>query len=139
MDKMHFLEQLFLYLILLGAFLVIDLTWLGVLAKNFYRDQLGNMMADSVNWWAGVIFYLLFVVGLLVFVVNPAIAKESVGWCIGIGFFFGVITYSTYDLTNLSTLKDWPLKVTVVDLIWGGVLSASVSIVGFIVSRLLWG
>ncbi len=136
---MHFLEQLFLYLILLGAFLVIDLTWLGVLAKNFYRDQLGNMMADSVNWWAGVIFYLLFVVGLLVFVVNPAIAKESVGWCIGIGFFFGVITYSTYDLTNLSTLKDWPLKVTVVDLIWGGVLSASVSIVGFIVSRLLWG
>lgn len=119
--------------------MVIDLTWLGVVAKSFYRDQLGKLMADSVNWWAGGIFYLLFVAGLLVFVVNPAIAKESIGWCVGIGFLFGVITYSTYDLTNLSTLKDWPLKVTVVDLIWGGVLSASVSIVGFLVSRVLWG
>jgi len=129
---MNLLRQIYLYLICLGAFLVIDLTWLGVVARNFYRRQIGELMADSTNWVAAFTFYLLFVVGVVLFVVNPAIQKESLAWSVGIGFLFGLITYATYDLTNLATLANWPLRLTLVDLLWGGVLSASVSLVGYL-------
>ncbi|MBS3765962.1 DUF2177 family protein [Candidatus Bipolaricaulota bacterium] len=130
---MNLLRQIYLYLICLGAFLVVDFTWLGVVARNFYREELGELMADSTNWMAAFSFYLLFVVGIVLFVVNPAIQKESLGWSIGIGFLFGLIAYATYDLTNLATLANWSLKVTLVDLVWGGVLSATVSLVGYLV------
>lgn len=90
-------------------------------------------MSDSINWTAAFVFYLLFVVGIVVFVVNPAIQKSSLGWCIGAGLLFGVIAYATYDLTNLATLTGWPLKVAVIDMIWGGVLSVTVSLVGYLV------
>jgi uncharacterized membrane protein len=129
---MNLLRQIYLYLICLGAFLVIDFTWLGVVARNFYRRELGELMADSTNWAAAFAFYLLFVVGIVLFVVNPAIQKDSLGWSIGIGFLFGLIAYATYDLTNLATLANWSLRVTLVDLVWGGVLSASVSLVGYL-------
>lgn len=89
-------------------------------------------MADSTNWAAAFTFYLLFVVGIVLFVVNPAIQKDSLGWSVGMGFLFGLITYASYDLTNLTTLAGWPLWVTLVDLVWGGVLSASVSLVGYL-------
>lgn len=130
---MNLLRQIYLYLICLGAFLAIDFTWLGVVARNFYRKELGELMADSTNWAAAFAFYLLFVVGIVLFVVNPAIQKESLAWSVGIGFLFGLITYATYDLTNLATLANWPLRVTLVDLLWGGVLSATVSLVGYLV------
>ncbi|MBS3812644.1 DUF2177 family protein [Candidatus Bipolaricaulota bacterium] len=128
-----------LYLIMLGAFFAIDMTWLGVVARGFYRNQLGPLMADSVNWLAAIIFYLLFIVGVLLFVVNPALDEGSLWRAVGMGILFGVITYSTYDLTNLSTLQGWPLKMTIVDIIWGGVLSASISVVGYLVYNALWG
>ncbi len=127
-----------LYLVMLGTFFAVDMVWLGVVARGFYRNQLGELMADSVNWLAAIIFYFLFVVGVLLFVVNPALDRGSVWWAVGMGILFGVITYSTYDLTNLSTLQGWPLKMTVVDIIWGGVLSASISTVGYIVYNALW-
>lgn len=129
---MNLLRQIYLYLICLGAFLVIDFTWLGIVARNFYREELGELMADSTNWTAAFSFYLLFVVGILLFVVNPAIQKNSLGWSIGIGFIFGLITYATYDLTNLATLANWSLKVTLIDMVWGGVLSAAVSLIGYL-------
>lgn len=99
---------------------------------EFYRRELGELMADSTNWAAAFAFYLLFVVGIVLFAVNPAVQKDSLGWSIGMGFLFGLITYATYDLTNLATLAGWPLRVTLVDLVWGGVLSASVSLVGYL-------
>ncbi|MBS3826020.1 DUF2177 family protein [Candidatus Bipolaricaulota bacterium] len=130
---MDILRGFYLYLICLGTFLAIDFTWLGLVAREFYRRELGELMSDSVNWTAAFVFYLLFVVGIIVFVVNPAVQKSSLGWSIGVGFLFGVIAYATYDLTNLATLAGWSLKVTVVDMIWGGVLSATVSLVGYLV------
>lgn len=130
---MHFLYRILLYLVCLGTFLVVDFFWLGVVAKEFYRAHLGKLMTDSVNWFPAAVFYLVFVAGLMVFVVTPAIEKGSVWRAVGLGFLFGVVTYSTYDLTNLATLAGWPIKVVPVDILWGGLLSVLVSITGYFV------
>jgi uncharacterized membrane protein len=124
-----------LYLISLMAFLAIDMLWLGLVARSFYQQQLGFVMAPSVNWLAAIIFYLLFIVGILVFVVLPGLEKGSLKSTLLRAALFGLITYATYDLTNLATLKDWPLLVTIIDMIWGMVLSVSVSAVGFIAGK----
>ena len=132
------LKFILLYLVVLGAFLVIDMIWLGLVAKSFYRDQLGFMMRSKVNWPAAIIFYLLFIVGLIFFVVYPSIGRDNWVYAMFSGAFFGLICYATYDLTNLATLKDWPLKVTMVDLAWGSVLSAVLSLIGFFYGRTLF-
>ena len=124
-----------LYLITLGAFLVIDLIWLGLVAKKFYREQLGFIMSPRVNWPAAIIFYLLYIAGLIFFVTYPAILRESLFYAIFSGAFFGLISYATYDLTNLATLNDWPIKVTLIDLLWGSFLSAVLALIGFFYGR----
>lgn len=123
-----------LYAIALPVFFVIDMIWLGLVAKNFYRGQIGMLMKSDINWTAAIIFYLLFIVGLVFFVITPAVEKGS--WTVALftGALFGFITYATYDLTNLSILKDWPLLVTVVDLAWGAVLPASVSTITYLIA-----
>jgi uncharacterized membrane protein len=116
-----------LYCIALPIFFGLDMVWLGVAAKNFYAKQIGLLMAPKVNWAAAILFYLLFLAGLVVFVIAPAVEKDSWVRALMLGALFGLITYATYDLTNLATLKDWPLALTVVDLIWGTILAGSVS------------
>ena len=125
------------YSVAFVVFLVIDLLWLGLIAKNLYQKELGFIMAESPNWIAAGIFYLIFIVGLVFFVINPALAKDSWKYALLVGLFFGFITYSTYDLTNLATLKDWPLKVTLIDLVWGSSLGASVSTLTFFIVKML--
>jgi len=120
-----------LYFISLFVFFLIDMFWLGLVAKKFYATQIGHLMKTDINWSAAIIFYLIFIAGLVVFVLTPALAKNSYQTALTLGAFFGFITYATYDLTNLATLRDWPFLVTVVDLLWGTVLSASVSVVSF--------
>ena len=127
-----------LYAIALPVFLAIDMFWLGLVAKNFYRSQIGYLMKTDVNWTAAIAFYLLFISGLVVFVIMPAIESGSWVKAILLGALFGLIAYATYDLTNLATIKDWPLLVTVVDLIWGAVLSASVSVVTYLIASKIW-
>jgi uncharacterized membrane protein len=126
-----------LYLATLVAFFAIDMFWLGLIARTFYKKQLGYLMAPSVNWTAAIIFYLIFIVGILVFVVIPGIEKNSLKSVIIRAVLFGLITYATYDLTNLATVKDWPLTVTIVDLIWGMVLTTLVSMSGFFAGKWL--
>lgn len=128
-------RKLKLYLVALAAFLVIDLLWLGVVMRSFYQQQLGFIMAPSVNWPVAILFYLLFVAGLLVFVILPGLQENSLKKVLLRGAFFGLVTYATYDLTNLATLKDWPAIFSIVDLIWGVLISVSVSIVGFLIGR----
>ncbi len=123
-----------LFLIALPVFFIIDMIWLVLVAKNFYQEQIGFLMKPDVNWLAAIIFYLLFIVGLVVFVISPAVEKNSWIHALLYGAFFGLITYATYDLTNLATLKDWPILVTVVDLIWGSVLAASVSVISYFIA-----
>lgn len=132
------LQFILLYLVVLGAFLVIDMIWLGLVARTFYRNQLGYIMSPNVNWPAAIIFYLLFIVGLIFFVVYPSIGRDSWVYALFSGAFFGLICYATYDLTNLATLKGWPLKVTLVDLAWGSFLSAVLSLIGFFYGRTLF-
>ena len=123
-----------LYLIALPVFLIIDMIWLGLVAKNFYSRQIGFLMKADVNWLAAIIFYLLFIVGLVLFVISPATEKQSWVHALLFGALFGLISYATYDLTNLATIKNWPLLVTIVDLIWGAVLAASVSIITYFIA-----
>lgn len=116
-----------LYLVALPIFFAIDLLWLGVIAKNVYRNQIGFLLKDNPNWPAAITFYLLFIAGLIFFVVMPAVEKNSLLSSLLVGAFFGFITYMTYELTNYALVKDWPWQIVVVDIIWGIVLSASVS------------
>jgi uncharacterized membrane protein len=126
-----------LYFATLIAFFAIDLVWLGLVARTFYRKYLGFLMAPSPNWTAAIIFYLLFVVGILVFVVLPGLEADSLKRTLLRAALFGLITYATYDLTNLATIKDWPLIVTLVDLAWGTILSIVVSLAGFMAGKWL--
>lgn len=123
-----------LYFITLPIFFIIDMIWLGLVAKNFYSNQLGFLMKSNINWVAAIIFYLLFIVGLVLFVISPALEKGSWMHALLFGALFGLISYATYDLTNLATIKDWPLIVTIVDLAWGAVLAASVSVVTYFIA-----
>ena len=122
-----------LFLIALPVFFIIDMIWLVLVAKNFYQKQIGFLMRPDINWVAAIIFYLLFIAGLVVFVISPAVEKHSWTHALLFGALFGLITYATYDLTNLATLKDWPLTVTIVDLIWGTFLAASISVITYFI------
>ncbi len=132
---MEFLKWLARYGILFGVFLVIDMIWLVVVARKFYARHLGFLMRDPVNLPAALIFYLLFVAGILFFVLEPALRRDSLGHAALAGALFGLVTYATYDLTNLATIRDWPLLVTVVDLAWGTGVSLAVSVAGFLLVR----
>ncbi|MFZ2900435.1 MAG: DUF2177 family protein [Saprospiraceae bacterium] len=123
-----------LYAIALPVFFAIDMIWLGLVAKNFYRAQIGALMRPEVNWTAALVFYLIFIAGLVVFVISPALEKASWKHALLFGALFGLVCYATYDLTNLAVAKDWPLLVTVIDMIWGTVLAASVSVATFFIA-----
>jgi uncharacterized membrane protein len=124
-----------LFIIALPVFFVIDMVWLVLVAKKFYQEQIGFLMKPDINWFAAIIFYLLFIAGLIIFVISPAVEKHSWVHALLFGALFGLITYATYDLTNLATLKDWPLLVTVVDLIWGSVLASSISLITYFIAN----
>jgi uncharacterized membrane protein len=134
---MTFKQAVTLYLVTLAVFFVIDMIWLGFVAKGFYRKHLGSMLSPKVNWAAALFFYLLFIVGLVVFVIRPALASGEPLKALLLGAFFGLISYATYDLSNLATLKDWPVIVTVVDLVWGTTLGGLVSLAGALLGRWL--
>lgn len=124
-----------LYAIALPVFIAMDLVWIGLVAKDFYRAQIGTLLKSDVNWAAAIIFYLIFIAGLVVFVISPAVEKGSWTHAIFFGALFGLVCYATYDLTNLALAKDWPLLVTIVDLAWGAVLAASVSVATYFIAK----
>ena len=124
---MTFTRWLEMYALTLAVFFLIDMVWLGVVAKGFYRKHLGPMLSPKVNWAAAILFYLVFIAGLLIFVIGPALTTGAPLRALLFGALFGLISYATYDLSNLATLKDWPVIVTVVDLVWGSVLGGAVS------------
>jgi len=121
-----FLKQ---YFLTFAIFLVLDAIWLGTIAPGFYQSQIGFLMAKNPIWAAAGFFYLLFVVGLVVFVVSPAVQQSSLRVAVLKGALFGLVTYATYDLTNLATIEGWPVLVTAVDLVWGSFLSTATATV----------
>ena len=126
-----------LYLATFIAFLAVDAVWLALVARTFYRKYLGFLMAPNPNWLAAIVFYMLFVVGILVLAVLPGLEASSFRTTLLRGALFGLVAYATYDLTNLATVKNWPLVVTIVDLIWGTVLSTVVSYAGYVAGKWL--
>lgn len=126
-----------LYLIALPAFFALDFIWLAIVARKFYLSQLGALMKTNINWPIAILFYLVFIVGLIIFVISPAIEKKSIIYALIMGGLFGFFTYATYDLTNLATLKNWPLSLSIIDMIWGSILAASVSVITFYIASKL--
>lgn len=126
-----------LYFITLFTCLTIDLTWIGLIAKNFYRNHLGYLMNESFNLPLGLLFYALFACALIVFVIIPAQEKQSLQRALMLGFFFGLITYSAYDLTNQATIKNWPVIITIVDMMWGAIMAAATSSITFYIASKL--
>ena len=131
------LQILKLYIFTIPIFFAIDILWLGIIAKNVYKKYLGNFLSDQVNWVAAIIFYLIFIAGIIIFAVLPAIEKDSMIRAIIFGALFGFFTYATYDLTNLATLKGWPVTIVIIDMIWGMVLSGVVSTASFFIAKRL--
>lgn len=109
--------------------------WLGIVSNGFYKNQIGFLLKPDVNWVAAILFYLLFIVGLIVFVISPAMEKNSLAHALLFGVLFGLISYATYDLTNLATVKDWPLIVTIVDMVWGALLGGLVSAATYFIAN----
>jgi uncharacterized membrane protein len=120
------------YLLTLIVFLMVDMLWLGVISKNLYQKYLGGFLTDRINWTAAFIFYLIYVVGISIFSIYPAANKGSALNAMVMGALFGVFTYATYDLTNLATIKGWPLPIVFIDILWGAVLSAVVGFSGYL-------
>lgn len=121
------------YLVSLTAFLALDFAWLGAIARGFYRDQMGHLMRADVQWLPAFAFYALFVAAILVFVVVPAVERGSLARAVVLGAFFGLVTYATYDLTNLAVLDGFRTKLALVDMAWGSILCMAVSITGYLV------
>ena len=129
----------FLKLFLLTAivFFAIDLVWIGVVAAPFYQRQIGSLLAPNVRWIPALLFYLIYITGLLVFAVLPGLSAGSPGRALVLGAFLGFMAYATFDLTCLALFKDFPLTVVVVDLIWGTCLSAVVTAAGYFIGSWL--
>ena len=126
------------YIAILVTFVVADMAWLGIMTPRLYRPTLGDILISSVNLPPGIIFYLLYPLGLLVFAISPAFKSGSIETAIVYGALFGFFTYATYDLTNYATLRNWTLQLTLADVAWGTILAAIASAVAFwVVSKLI--
>lgn len=134
---MTLLQHLYLYLLTVPVFFALDMLWLGIVAKGFYQEKIGHLLGP-VNWPVAIVFYLLFIVGILFFAVLPALEVGSLGKALMMGALFGFFTYATYDLTNLATLSGWSYSLAVVDIIWGTVLTSTVATAGYIIGRSLF-
>lgn len=127
------------YALMTLTFFAIDLVWLGIVARPFYQTHLGPLLRPDVRWGPAILFYLLFITGILVFAVLPAVERASLWRAVALGAFFGLVAYATYDLTSLALVAGFPDIVAVVDLAWGTVLSGTVAAAGYTAARWLSG
>jgi len=129
------MENIKTFFVAFAVFLGIDMLWLTVIAQKFYKAQIGHLMADKAKLLPAAIFYVLFIAAMVYFVIAPALEHQSLTRLIVSAVIFGLVTYATYDLTNMATLKDWPLLVTVVDLTWGTFISLAVSLITYLIRK----
>ncbi|MFT7644482.1 MAG: putative membrane protein [Candidatus Paceibacteria bacterium] len=128
------IQLVYIYLLTIPAFFLIDMIWLGFVANKFYQSQIGFLLGP-VNWTAAIVFYLIYIVGIIIFAVHPALVADSFGKAVLLGALFGFFAYATYDFTNLATIKGWPILVSVVDIVWGTVLTGSVSAASYYLAK----
>jgi len=119
------------YFIALISFFAIDMVWLGVISKNYYKQKLGFILSENPNWAAAIVFYLLFIAGIIFFAINPGLKAND--WQVALlnGAVLGALCYATYDLTNMATIAKWPIEIVIIDIIWGMVLTGSVSVITY--------
>jgi uncharacterized membrane protein len=134
---MGFIERFVLYFSTLAVCFGIDLIWLGLMNSRFYKPQLAGLMSNKVNWLPAILFYVVFVIGLLLLVVLPAVDHGSWIRAMLLGGLFGMVAYATYDLSNLATIKNWPVVVTIVDIVWGTTLSAILALISYFIAKAL--
>ncbi len=125
------LKYLAVYFSFLVSFVIIDFIWLLGIAKNLYRDDMGSLMASEPKLLAGLGFYLLYALGASIFVILPAISKQSFLYAVQYGALFGFFCYMTYDLTNLAVIRDFPMRLAFVDIVWGSAVTAASSAVAY--------
>jgi len=131
------MRYLYLYIITFVVFFAIDFIWLNFIAKNIYATKIGHLLAENPRLFPALIFYLVFIVGVIIFAVLPGYEAQNIWKTVMLGALFGLLTYSTYDLTNLATLKNWPISVTIIDLIWGTSISTVTSVAGYYIAMAL--
>jgi len=134
---MTFTQGLIVYICTFLVFIVIDLIWLGFIARSFYRKQLSNLIAGKVKWIPALVFYFIYIIGVLLLVIVPAFDKASPSYAVLKGALLGFVSYSTYDLSNMATLKNWSIKVVFADIIWGTILTATVSLISYSIAQSL--
>jgi uncharacterized membrane protein len=125
------MRHVYHFLATLVAFCILDFTWLGAVASGLYKDQLGHLMRADVQWWAAILFYVIYVAALIVLCVQPALAARSFSKAVFLGAVFGVAAYAAFDLTALALFKQFPVFIASVDMAWGLVLTASVSAISY--------
>jgi len=130
------MNYIYLYLLTTLVFFAIDFLWLKFSATN-YSKKIGHLMTPKPKLFPALIFYLIFVVGIIIFAVLPGYELQNLWKTIILGALFGMLSYSTYDLTNLATLKNWPVSITIIDIIWGTSVSVMTSIAGYFIATLL--
>ena len=128
---MEFIKQ---YLLSFGSLLLIDSVWLTKVAPKFYKSNIGHLMTENPNLLSAGLFYLIYIAGVVVFVVSPAVADRSLGLAATRGALFGLVAYSAFDLTGMAVFKNWPVKVTIVDMLWGTILTMGVAVLATFIS-----
>lgn len=128
-------NMLQLSVLILPALLLIDLLWIGVVAQGIYQAQIGYLLADGVVWWAAVLLYVIYALALAYFAVIPALRKQSIMLALYNGLFLGLVVFAVYGLTNLATLRDWPLAITFIDMAFGTIVAGVVSTFAYLFGR----
>ncbi|NHZ83866.1 DUF2177 family protein [Massilia sp. CCM 8695] len=116
-------KLLITYLILIAGMVLLDVLWLGVIAKSIYADGIGHLMDAEPRFGPAIAFYLLYAVGLMAFALAPHGPRRTLRTTLTAAALFGTVAYATYDLSNLATLRDWPLSLAMIDIAWGCVAS----------------
>lgn len=129
------MRYLKLLLTALPLLIILDVLWIGILADAFYQSQIGFLLTDQVIWPAALLFYILYVLALIVFVLDPALKTRSFKKALTLGAFLGFTAYMTYDFTNLATIQGWPLFLSVVDIAWGTVATLVVSAATYTIAQ----
>ena len=116
-------------------FLIIDVLWLSITVKSLYRPALGSLLKDKPVMWAAVLFYFIYMIGLALIIIKPALDNDSIFQALWTGIVFGVVAYGTYNLTNMATIKNWSSSIVWIDMIWGGLLTGFSSATGIYLTK----
>lgn len=133
------MKYLVAYLVVSAVFLIIDYFWLSYVMKGLFDKHVGHLLAENFNVIVAAVFYLIFGAGIVLFCVAPALESDSWMKALFFGAAFGFLAYGTYDATNLATLKDWPVMLSVIDTAWGTGLTAVSATAGYFVTKMIYG